>query len=374
MRKVRILVADDAVVVRRMLSDALSSDPMLEVVGAAANGRIALAKIPQVNPDVVVLDVEMPEMDGLEALAGIRKTYPMLPVIMFSTLTQRGAASTLDALALGANDYVTKPANVGGAAQAIAAIREQLVPKIKLFCARAAGFELSAAGVPPIAPSIKPRITPRPVNYGARVEVVALGISTGGPNALAKVVPEFPKDFPVPIVIAQHMPPIFTKLLADRLSAQSQVVVDEGSPGRALEPGKVWIAPGNFHMELERDGAAVRLRTHQGPPENSCRPAVDVLFRSVAKTYGAGVLAVVMTGMGHDGLRGCEHVREAGGQVLVQDEATSVVWGMPGFVAKAGLADRALPLDEIGPEIIRRVIKGRASAGFNLKRLQRNAS
>jgi two-component system chemotaxis response regulator CheB len=359
MRRIRVLIADDAVVVRRMLGDILSSDPALEVAGAAANGRIALARIPQVNPDVVVLDVEMPEMDGLETLKRLRQTYPFLPVIMFSTLTQRGAAATLDALSLGANDYVTKPANVGSACQAIEQIRTELIPKIKMFCAKAAGLEFTAVArcVRPTTPGSKGLAAP--FRRAERVEVVAIGVSTGGPNALSELVPQFPADFSVPIVIVQHMPPVFTRLLAERLGARAHIKVEEGAPGQAVQAGHAFLAPGNYHMIVQREQRSVRIQTNQWPPENSCRPAVDVLFRSVAETFGAGALGVVMTGMGQDGLRGSERIREEGGQVLAQDERTSVVWGMPGFVANAGLADKVLPLQELGSEIIRRVRAGR---------------
>ncbi|MGA2076845.1 MAG: chemotaxis response regulator protein-glutamate methylesterase [Terriglobia bacterium] len=357
--RIRILVVDDSVVVRRMLSNTLSADPQLEVVGAAANGNIALARIPQLNPDMVILDVEMPELDGLETLKRIRQTHLSLPVIMFSTLTQRGAAATLDALSLGASDYVTKPANVGGVQEALEHIRTELIPKVKIFGHKATDRELMTA--PPLAklaPSGSKNTTVLRRPTAARVEVVAIGVSTGGPNALNELFPTFPADFSVPIVVVQHMPPVFTKLLADRLKAKSQIQVEEGAPGRAVEPGRAFIAPGNYHMIVQKEDRTVRIRTNQEPPENSCRPAVDVLFRSVAQTYGAGVLGVVMTGMGQDGLRGCEQIRKAGGQVIVQDEATSVVWGMPGFVATAGLADKVLPLNELGSEIVRKVRAG----------------
>lgn len=366
MRKIRVLIVDDAVVVRKMVGDVLSADPALEVVGAVANGRIGLAKIPQVNPDLVTLDIEMPEMDGLQTLAALRKIYPRLPVIMFSTLTARGAGATLDALSLGANDYVTKPANVGSVAVGMQRIREDLIPKIKALCP-------GIAGLPP--PPVPLRIwkpttfTPQPGSAAdhsphstaRRVDIVTIGVSTGGPNALAELLPRLPVDFPVPVVIVQHMPPLFTKLLAERLAAKSAIRVSEGAAGALLQPGCAWVAPGDFHMVVARDAAAVRLQLHQGPPENSCRPAVDVLFRSVAKLYGTGALAVVLTGMGQDGLRGCEDIREAGGQVVVQDEASSVVWGMPGFVARAGLADKILPLGQLGNEITRRVRESRGA-------------
>lgn len=358
MPKIRVLIVDDSVVVRRMVSDVLASDPQLEIAATAANGKIALAKIPQVNPDIVILDVEMPELDGIGTLVGIRKVLPKLPVIMYSTLTQRGAEATLDALSKGATDYVTKPSNVGSASQALERIREQLIPKIKAICGRPAGLtDVSPAVASAVARIPTPRLaTPR---REERIDIVAIGVSTGGPNALAVLIPSLPRDFPVPVVIVQHMPPVFTRLLAERLAAKSQIEVAEGYPGAVLKPGCAWIAPGDYHMVVARDNQRVTLRTHQGPPENSCRPAVDVLFRSVADTYKPHLLAVEMTGMGQDGLRGCEQIREMGGQILAQDQETSVVWGMPGFVANAGLADRVLPLDQLGTEIVRRVRKGR---------------
>jgi two-component system chemotaxis response regulator CheB len=349
MPKIRILIVDDAVVFRRLISEELGKDPALEVAGTAANGRIALARIPQVNPDLVILDIEMPEMDGLATLAELRKTHRHLPVIMFSSLTERGASATLDALALGASDYFPKPASEGGLDASLAVIREQMIPKIKALCAAAVNRKVSPVGAAPAAPTI------RPATGSGAVQVVAIGTSTGGPNALAEVFSRFPAGFPVPVVVVQHMPPMFTRLLAERLSAQSPLRVQEGSTGTVLQPGQAWIAPGDHHMKVVRDGTRVRLLLDQEPPENSCRPAVDVLLRTVAAAFGSNALAVIMTGMGQDGLRGCEVVREAGGQVIVQDEETSVVWGMPGAVVRAGLADRVLPLTLLADEIVRRV-------------------
>jgi two-component system chemotaxis response regulator CheB len=358
MPKIRVLVVDDAVVIRRLVSEELSRDPALEVVGTAANGHVALARLTQVNPDLVVLDVEMPEMDGLAMLKELRKTHPRLPVIMFSSLTERGAEATLDALALGANDYFTKPSNAGGLEGSMQVIREQLVPKIKALCARNGGDSLSARRGNATRRSATAGVSPRPIvprPAPGPVQVLAIGASTGGPNALAEVFRRLPADFPVPILIVQHMPPMFTRLLAERLSAEYAIPVQEATPGTVLEPGKAWIAPGDYHMTVSREGLRVRVQVHQEPPENSCRPAVDVLLRSVAQAFGPNSLAVILTGMGQDGLRGCELLREAGGQILTQDEATSVVWGMPGAVARAGLADRVLPLSLIADEILRRV-------------------
>ncbi len=361
MNKIRVLVVDDAVVVRKMVTDVLTADPMLEVAGIAANGRIALQKIPQVNPDVITLDMEMPDMDGLETLREIRKSHPRLPVIMFSTLTERGAMITLEALALGASDYVTKPANVGSVGEGLKRIEQDLIPKIKALCPQIA---------PAIVPAVREKVFigaesaaqpartfPTSVRRAQSVDILAIGVSTGGPNALAELLPQLPGDFPVPIVIVQHMPPIFTRLLAERLNEKCSLSIAEPQGGEALEPGQAWIAPGGSHMVLERDGARIRLRLNQDPPENSCRPAVDVLFRSASKIYGSGVLAVVLTGMGQDGLLGCQGIAAQRGQILAQDEASSVVWGMPGYVAQAGLAEKVLPLNQMAGEIIHRTTK-----------------
>ncbi|MBI1853914.1 MAG: chemotaxis response regulator protein-glutamate methylesterase [Planctomycetes bacterium] len=359
MARVRVFVVDDSITIRKLITNFLSSDPDLLVVGTAANGRIALEKLPQLSPDIVILDVEMPEMNGLETLVEIRKTHPRLPVIMFSALTRRGTAETVEALTFGASDYATKPSNDAGDAHVAAAVRDGLIRKIKGLCAsilpRSPGVSSRAL---PIDPFPSPTSAP-PQSSRRRIDVVAIGVSTGGPNALASVLPSIPNDFPVPVVIVQHMPALFTKLLADRLSTRCAMPVREGVSGELLLPGTMWIAPGDFHMVLERTGPDPTLMLNQDPPENSCRPAVDVLFRSVSRVFGAGALGVVMTGMGQDGLRGCEDIHAAGGRVLAQDEATSTVWGMPGAVARAGLAEELVALDAIGREIIRLVTETR---------------
>ena len=359
MAPIRILVVDDSVVIRKLLSETLSGDRALEVIATASDGRIALAKIAQLKPDLVTLDIEMPVMNGLETLTALRKLYPKLPVIMFSTLTEHGAAATLDALSLGASDYATKPSNTGSPALAIERIRAELIPKIKALCGIA---PMKVMPPPGSRPTLKVREKFKP-----RIEIVAIGTSTGGPNALAEVLPRIPNDFPVPIVVVQHMPPIFTRLLAERLAGRSAIPVEEGSPGAVLSPGHAWIAPGNFHMKVTRTGLTSRLNLNQGPPENSCRPAVDVLFRSVAAAYGANVLGVVMTGMGSDGVLGAQDICDAGGNVIIQDENSSVVWGMPGLVHASGLDDAAYPLDQLAPEITRRVLQSRVSLGIGLK-------
>jgi two-component system chemotaxis response regulator CheB len=366
MRRIRVLVVDDAVVVRRLVTDVLAADPDIEVVGIAANGRIALQKIAQLAPDLITLDIEMPEMDGLTTVTEIRKTWKTLPVIMFSTLTERGAQATMEALARGATDYVTKPANVGSVTVAQQRVRDDLIPRIKSLCAGVLPAATSAtpggapasladqlaklAGTPPPRP---PR--PAPTGPPQSISIVAIGCSTGGPNALIEILPKLPADFPLPIVITQHMPPMFTKFLADRLSVMSKLAVHEATEGAVITPGVAWIAPGDHHLVLKAVGGRIIATLTQGPPENSCRPAVDVMMRSVVECYGPRVLSVILTGMGQDGLRGSEAVHDAGGSVFAQDEATSVVWGMPGFVARAGIASQVLPLDRIAQAIIDRV-------------------
>jgi two-component system, chemotaxis family, protein-glutamate methylesterase/glutaminase len=345
MPKIRVLIVDDSVVVRTRVSKILSSDPDLEVVGVAANGSIALAKIPQVNPDAIVLDVEMPQMNGLETLAAIRQSYPKLPVIMFSTFTRTGATATLDALALGATDYATKPSNLGSVEAANQHICTDLIPKIKLF-------RLGVAKTP--TTTISPSKAPAPLPSQS-IDAIAIGVSTGGPNALAALLPAFPADLPVPILIVQHMPPLFTKLMAERLAAKCKIPVAEAVSGEVIQPGTAWIAPGDFHMVVRREGNLVKLATNQDPPQNSCRPSVDVLFQSIAQVYGAKSLAIVLTGMGQDGLRGCQWIRSVGGRVFVQDKESSIVWGMPGAVANAGLAHRVLSLDQMTDEILRQI-------------------
>jgi two-component system, chemotaxis family, protein-glutamate methylesterase/glutaminase len=358
---VRVLVVDDSVVVRRLVTRLLDEDPDIEVAGVAADGRRALAVIPQVDPDVVVLDVEMPELDGLATLAAIRKHHPRVRVIMFSSLTERGAATTLEALALGAADYVTKPPALAPSEAVLDEVREQLVTKVRVLGGRpdrvraAAGPEpyRSRTGRPARQVGAVPAAAPR---HGTeRVEVVAVGCSTGGPNALGELLAGLPADFPTPLVIVQHMPPLFTRMLAERLDARCPLNVAEAVPGAEPRAGEVWLAPGGRHLLLERRAGVVRLAISQAPPENSCRPSVDVLFRSVAAVYGAAALGVVLTGMGRDGVAGSAALRAGGGRVLVQDKASSVVWGMPGLVAEAGMADQVVPLDRLAAELCRRV-------------------
>ena len=346
--RIRVLVVDDSVVIRQLVTQVLAEDPLLEVVGVAANGAIALQRIPQLNPDVLTLDIEMPEMDGLETLRHLRRDYSQLRVIMFSTLTERGAAATMDALTLGADDYVTKFSNEGSLDRSMARLRGELIPKVKQFF-RLPGEEATRSPVPSGSPTLAA------VSFSTKVRprVLAIGVSTGGPAALGTILPKLPAGFPLPVMVVQHMPPLFTQLLAERLHATCQLPTEEAQPGKAVEAGKILIAPGDFHLKVASVGGVPRVSLDQSPPLNSCRPAVDALFSSIAEVYGGAVIAVVLTGMGQDGLRGVEILRARGASVLAQDEATSVVWGMPGAVARAGLADRILPLDEVVPEILR---------------------
>lgn len=367
MAPIRVLVVDDSALVRKLLTDILKAEPGIEVVGTAQNGRVAVEKLPQLTPDVITLDIEMPEWDGLRTLKAIRETHPKLPVIMFSTLTERAATTTLDALALGASDYVTKPTGSENLVASMDYVREQLVPKIRALGTRHAPLiaKPSPPSLPPARVAAPAAIAIRPAGgvagatSAAPIDAIVVGTSTGGPNALATVIPRIARETKLPILIVQHMPPVFTRQLAARLSTLSGIEVREAAQGDVVTPGNAWVAPGDFHMTVRREAGRVVIGLNQQAHENSCRPAVDVLFRSAAAVYGRGTLAVVLTGMGQDGYGGVQAIRAAGGQVVVQDEATSVVWGMPGVIAKNNLAHAVLPLDMIDGEVLRRARVGR---------------
>jgi two-component system chemotaxis response regulator CheB len=352
-----VLVVDDSVVIRRMVSSVLDDDPDITVVGTASNGRIALDKLAQLRPDIVILDVEMPVMDGLATLRALRLTHPKLPVVMFSALTERGATATLDALAAGATDYVTKPSHAGSVAASIERVRLELIPKVKgLVGANRARTAPSTAPVVPV-PAL------RPVRQD-RVDVIAVGCSTGGPDALTAIVTGLPKDFAKPVLVVQHMPALFTRLFAERLNRSCPLTVSEATDGQVVQAGHIIVAPGDRHLTVRRQGTEIVVVLGQEPPENYCRPSVDVMFRSVADIYGGGVLACVLTGMGHDGASGAARIRAVGGRIVVQDEASSVVWGMPGSVVAAGLATDIVPLDRIAETLRNAVIPGaRPSSG-----------
>lgn len=348
---IRVLVVDDSAVVRRLVTTALREAGDIEVAGVARDGVEAIEQVAALEPDVVVLDIEMPRLDGLGAVVAIREDRPRLPIIMFSTLTERGAAATLEALSRGASDYVTKPSNtVGGVTAGIEAVREQLVPRIRALAGRrrlAAGGAAAASSTAAPAPAVPAVVRPPRRVPPAPPEVLLIGSSTGGPDALARLLPALPGDLRVPVLIVQHMPPVFTAMLAQRLDRECALRVREATDGDPVLAGEVLIAPGDFHLQLVRTADGVHARLDQGPQENFCRPAVDVLFRSALGVYGGRALATVLTGMGQDGLEGCRALAAAGARVLVQDEASSVVWGMPGAVANAGIADETLPLDEL---------------------------
>lgn len=345
---IRVLVVDDSATIRSLLSATLAADTDLVVAGAAVNGRMAVDMVAVDPPDVVLLDVEMPVLDGISALREIRRLRPKLPVIMFSSLTERGAKATLDALLSGANDYAPKPAGLDPAAVA-AVIRDELVAKIKALVPRGQRLERSAAAATPAPPPRRPPAGP--------VEAVVMAVSTGGPTALAEVLPVLGAGLGVPVLVVQHMPAFFTAQLAERLAKLSGRAVREAEDARPILADDILLAPGGRHLAVGGDAAAPRVRLTLDPPENSCRPSADVLFRSAAAVWGGGVLGVVLTGMGRDGLAGARAIVAAGGSVIAQDEFSSVVWGMPGEVVRAGLADAVLPLARIGPEVALRVAR-----------------
>lgn len=397
-----MLVVDDSAVVRRMIRGALEADPELEIVAEAPNGREGILRIREHGPDAVVCDVEMPEMSGIETVQELRRHWPKLPVVMFASPNRESAHVTLEALHAGANDFVTKPSAAAGTAMAavMEQLRNDLGGKLKALVhgpgdlsavARAAvryappprdeapipvvpspptptapipaAAPLIVQSRPPSRPAIQPPrpvvaaprpVAPRPVRHG-RCEAVLVAVSTGGPNALAEVVPRLPRDLPVPVLIVQHMPPVFTRLLAERLAAKSALAVVEAAQGDEVRTGTVLLAPGDHHLTVRREGATVRCALNREPPENSVRPAADVMLRSAAEVWGGNVLVVVMTGMGQDGLLGAMQLHGLGAPVLVQDEASSVVWGMPGAVSKAGIAERQVPLGQLADAISSRV-------------------
>jgi two-component system chemotaxis response regulator CheB len=344
-----VLICDDSATIRGILSATLGADPELRVAGAAVNGAACLDMIPTARPDLVLLDVEMPVMDGITTLREIRRRYGKLPVVMFSSLTERGAKATVDALLAGANDYVAKPSGLE-AADVAARIRSDVIGRIKALVPRGStgGGRESAR---PAGGATTPPRSPRQ----ERIQGVVIAVSTGGPTALAEVLPAFVPDARVPILVVQHMPAYFTSHLAERLAKTGGLPVREAVDGELVRPGEVLLAPGGRHMELAGDAAQPRIRLTDEPPENSCRPAADVLFRSAARLWGPGTLGVVLTGMGRDGLAGARTIVAAGGGMIAQDEFSSVVWGMPGEVVRAGLADAVLPLAQVGVEVALRL-------------------
>lgn len=351
----RVLVVDDSTVFRKVVRDALAEQPGVEVVGVAPDGRKAIEKIDQLKPDVVTLDVEMPELDGLGVLRELRLRSSSPSVIMLSSLTTTAASLTAQALRLGAFDFILKP-NETSLERNIQRLRDELEPKLKLLSANTTAGAVNAGPVERAAPTKFVSKTPEaatpadrpafPAGF-ARPRVIAIGVSTGGPAALHQLLPKLPSDFPVPIVIVQHMPPMFTKSLAEDLDRNCALSVREASDHDALRPGNVYIAPGGRQMQIVSGDTRPEVSITDDPPERSCRPSVDYLFRSVAHVYGPNVLAVILTGMGDDGAAGCRLLKRYGARVAAQDEASCVVYGMPRQVVEGGLADIVCPLQEM---------------------------
>jgi two-component system, chemotaxis family, protein-glutamate methylesterase/glutaminase len=334
--KKKILIVDDSIVIRKILSDLISAQPELEVCGTAPNGKIALSKVGFLKPDLITLDIEMPEMDGLATLKELKKTHPDLPVIMVSSLTHQGAQTTIQALSLGANDYIAKPSSLNENNDSRAIFERELIPKIIHWSTQ----HMEEDNFPEV-------LIPKNRVINKKISVVIIGISTGGTTALAQVIPRLPKDFPVPILIVLHIPPVFSKTFADRLNELSGLYVKEASHGDLLLPGTVYVAPGDNHMEVKLESGKKIITLNKQEPVNFCRPSVDVMFESALDVYGKNTLAVIMTGMGSDGLASLRKLKEEGATIIAQDKESSTVWGMPGNAVKAGLADYVLPLSDI---------------------------
>ena len=367
MNRIRVFLVDDTAAVRHILTQILEEDPEIVVVGTASDGQQGLERLQRVDADLLILDVEMPGMGGLEMLKALKAQKSTLPVLVFSSITERGAMVTIEALSLGANDYVPKPAMVGTAAEARDYIRNSLLGKIKSL------FKLE-----PVVEE-KPRnitIQPSASSYRripSRVDLVVIGSSMGGPKALGEIMSALPDDFPVPILMVQHMPAVFTRALAARLDQNSALSISECDQPTVVEPGQVLLAAGDYHMTVSRQGDQILAAPVRSEPVNFCRPAVDILFDSAAQHFGANTLAIVLTGMGQDGLEGCRKLSETGAQILVQDRASSAIWGMPGAVSRAGLASAEYPLMKMADEITRRVNRGRPTFRSRLERQQGNS-
>lgn len=346
------MVVDDSAVIRGLLTRTLESDPVISVVASVPNGEVALRTLDREEIDVVILDIEMPVMDGLTALPKLIERQPGLHVIMASTLTRKNADVSIKALSLGAADYVTKPSSTKELHSADR-FKRDLNEKVKALGAarRAArpGTPVPTTAAPAAAPATITLQKPSAFQPSA----IAIASSTGGPQALMAVLSELDPAVQQPIFITQHMPPTFTTLLAEHIQKASGRTCAEGQDGEAVRSGRIYVAPGAKHMLIERDAEAIRIRLNDGPPENFCKPAADPMFRSLAKIYGARLFALVLTGMGADGRKGGESIVEAGGTIVAQDQASSVVWGMPGAVATAGLCSAVLPLAEIAPHMLR---------------------
>ncbi len=342
--RARVMVCDDSVTIRGALTRMLEADPGIEVVARVENGRAAVDQVRAARADVVVLDIEMPVMDGITALPLILRADPGVRIIMASTLTTRGAEIALRALRLGASDYVPKPSSIGTTGDD--AFQRELVAKVKGLARMRRQFP--AAARPPIAMRAAASMPAR---------LLAVGSSTGGPQALFALVQGLGKSLPVPVVMTQHMPPAFTPILADHLDRLDCLRCAEARDGETLLPGRIYIAPGDRHLVIDGNRSVLRARVTSDPPENFCRPSVDPMLRSAATICEGRVLVAMLTGMGRDGLQGTRAVVDAGGTAVAQDEVTSVVWGMPGAIAQAGLCHAVLPLPSIAPKLLQ-LLKG----------------
>jgi len=362
----RVLIVDDTVTYRKIVSDVLAEIPYVEVVGSAANGKIALEKVAQLHPDLLLLDVEMPELDGVQVLRRLPSTASETGAIMLSAFTAQGAQTTMTCLGLGAFDFVLKPSGQS-MDENFDRLRRELKPRLAAYARkRELRAILAGHGTPPNHAEVLPTadtVDVRPSAMPPRVpvvpEVVAIGISTGGPKALTEMLPRLPEALPVPVLIVQHMPPVFTQSLAEDLDRRCALNVREAQDGMDVQAGQILIAPGGKQMKVCREGGCVAARITDDPPENSCRPSVDYLFRSVAAVYGGKTLAVIMTGMGNDGSAGCRLIKRLGGAIAAQDEGSCVVFGMPRQPVEEGLADVVAPLDRLAAEIVRMVGGGR---------------
>jgi two-component system chemotaxis response regulator CheB len=353
----RVMVVDDSAVIRGLLTKTLETDPEIKVVSTVGNGQAAIDALKRNDIDVIVLDIEMPVMDGMTALPKLLEAKPGVQVIMASTLTLKGASVSMKALSLGAADYLPKPTTTTGISTADD-FKRGLVEKAKswgLVARKKRGLPPGSAAAPGSSAPPPPKklypgavtLRPAPVVQG-KVDCLAIGSSTGGPQALFNVFRALGRVERMPVFVTQHMPATFTTILAEHLAQASGMPAAEAKDGEAAVPGRIYVAPGDFHMIVEGQGGSMVVRLNKNPPENFCRPAVDPMLRSIAKAYGNRTLFVMLTGMGQDGLKGARELVNAGSTVIAQDEASSVVWGMPGAVASAGLCTAVLPLNEIG--------------------------
>jgi two-component system chemotaxis response regulator CheB len=339
-KPINVMVVDDSAVVRGLVSREIDAEPDLCVVASASNGEMAVMELRRRAVDVIVLDIEMPVMDGMTALPLLLAEQPGVKVLIASTLTRRNGEISLKALQLGAADYLSKP-EAGTTLVTAEDFKRDLVAKV-----RALGSACSGRATASPTPA-SPVTLARPAAVAVRPEVIVIGGSTGAPPVLVRLFEELRGAVRQPILLTQHMPPTFTALLAEQLERSGGRPCAEGRDGEPVVPGRAYVAPGGWHMTVAAQAGLRVIRLDQEPPENFCRPAVDPLFRSIAKAYGSRVLAVVLTGMGSDGAKGCEAISQAGGRFVVQDEASSAVWGMPGAAARTGLADRIVPLAQL---------------------------